>query len=109
MNLYRLLEQRENDGRPIRVGIIGAGVYGSMFLSQLRFTPGMQLVGVAELDIEKARDRCIRAGWPEAAIFTGKSASAINDGSRNRKIALTEDSSPAPSMKADSSRLSGMV
>ncbi len=93
MNLYRLLEQRENDGRPIRVGIIGAGVYGSMFLSQLRFTPGMQLVGVAELDIEKARDRCIRAGWPEAAIFTGKSASAINDGSRNRKIALTEDSS----------------
>lgn len=93
MNLYRLLEQRENDGRPIRVGIIGTGVYGSMFLSQLRFTPGMQLVGVAELDIEKARDRCIRAGWPEAAIFTGKSASAINDGSRNRKIALAEDSS----------------
>nr|NIO06997.1 flagellar biosynthesis protein FlgA [Deltaproteobacteria bacterium] len=56
MNLYRLLEQRENDGRPVRVGVIGAGIYGSMFLSQLRFTPGMKLVGVADLDVEKARD-----------------------------------------------------
>jgi predicted homoserine dehydrogenase-like protein len=87
------LERRESDGRPIKVGVIGAGVYGSMFLSQLRFTPGMQLVGVAELDITKAKDRCIRAGWPEEALFAGKSASVINDGVRNRKIALVEDSS----------------
>jgi predicted homoserine dehydrogenase-like protein len=93
MNLYRLLERRESDGNPIRVGVIGAGVYGSMFLSQLKFTPGMQLMGVAELDIEKARDSCLRAGWPEEVLFAGKSASTINDGSRKGKIALAEDSS----------------
>jgi predicted homoserine dehydrogenase-like protein len=31
MNLYRLLQQRAAGGRPVRVGLIGAGKFGSMF------------------------------------------------------------------------------
>ena len=55
MNLYRLLQVRADEGRPVRVGVIGAGKFSSMFLSQARFTPGLHVVGVAELDAEKAK------------------------------------------------------
>lgn len=92
MDVYHLLEQREAAGRPIRIGLIGAGIYGSMFLAQLRLTPGMKLVGVAKLDIQKAKNRCIKAGWPEESIYIAASTSAINGGSRKNKIALTDDS-----------------
>jgi predicted homoserine dehydrogenase-like protein len=92
MNLYHLLEKRQAASRPIRIGIIGAGIYGSMYLSQLRFIPGIQLVGVADLDLEKARTRCLRAGWPEEAISLCHSADAINDSARSGRIALTEES-----------------
>ena len=91
MNFYHLLKQRESTGKPVRIGVIGAGIYGSMFLSQVRFIPGIQLVGVADIDIEKARKHCIRSGWPEEAISLGNSTAVINDDSRKRKIVLTED------------------
>ena len=45
MNLARGLERRAADGRPVRVGVIGAGNFGSMFLAQARRTPGLHVVG----------------------------------------------------------------
>ena len=41
MNLFRLLQARAEEGRPVRVGVIGAGKFGSMFLSQAIRTPGI--------------------------------------------------------------------
>ena len=70
MNLFRLLQARADEGRPVRVGVIGAGKFSSMFLSQARLTPGMHLVGIADLDPDKARQACLRTGWsPEALAF----------------------------------------
>ena len=43
MNLHALLRRRESDGKPLRVGLIGAGKFGSMYLSQVRRTPGVRL------------------------------------------------------------------
>ncbi len=40
MNLARMLRQRAEAGRPVRVGIIGAGKFSSMFLAQARTTRG---------------------------------------------------------------------
>ena len=36
MNLYAKLLQREEAGKPITVGLIGAGKFGTMFLTQAR-------------------------------------------------------------------------
>ena len=47
MSLYQKLLQRQQEGRPIRVGLIGAGKFGSMYLAQAQRTPGIHLVGVA--------------------------------------------------------------
>ena len=51
MNLSHLLNERAVQDRPLRVGLIGAGKFGSMFLSQVRLTPGMHLLAVADLDV----------------------------------------------------------
>ena len=49
MNLHLLLKQRAAQGKPLRVALIGAGKFGSMFLSQARRTPGLHLTAVIDL------------------------------------------------------------
>ncbi len=49
MNLFSKLQQRAAEGKPLRVGMIGAGKFGSMYLSQIPRTPGIHMVGIADL------------------------------------------------------------
>ncbi|WP_043502934.1 NAD(P)H-dependent oxidoreductase [Georgenia sp. SUBG003] len=68
MNLHHLLLEREESGRPIRVGLIGAGRYGTMFLAQVRNTPGMHVVGIADINVERARNALSLVDWPQEAV-----------------------------------------
>ena len=68
MNLYRLLQARAANGRPVRVGLIGAGKFGSMFLSQVPTTPGLEVAAIADLSPDRARAACRRVGWDEERI-----------------------------------------
>ena len=43
MYLYQELATRAEQGNPVRVGLIGAGKFGSMFLSQVPTTPGLEV------------------------------------------------------------------
>jgi len=63
MNLYRMLAARAADGKPLRVGLIGAGKFGAMYLAQVRSTPGLHLVGIADLSPAAARTNLERVGW----------------------------------------------
>ena len=67
MNLHRLLGRRLAEGRPVRVGLIGAGKFGSMFLSQVPSTPGIEVAAIADLAPERAREACRRVGWSDLA------------------------------------------
>jgi predicted homoserine dehydrogenase-like protein len=91
MNLYRMLKIRADEGRPVRVGVIGAGKFSSMFLSQARLTPGLHVVGIAELDPEKAKQACVRTGWSPEALMFGTSTTAIEDGAAKGKTVITPD------------------
>jgi predicted homoserine dehydrogenase-like protein len=64
MNLHKLLLERAAAGKPLRVGLIGAGKFGTMFLAQALRTPGLHLLGVADLAPERARESMLRVGWP---------------------------------------------
>jgi predicted homoserine dehydrogenase-like protein len=64
MKLHALLRQRAEQGKPLRVALIGAGKFGSMFLAQARRTPGIHVVAVADLDPARARESLARVGWP---------------------------------------------
>jgi predicted homoserine dehydrogenase-like protein len=63
MNLYSKLQQRAADNKPIRIGLIGAGKFGSMYLAQIPRTPGVHLVGIADLSPDAARSNLARVGW----------------------------------------------
>ena len=65
MNLSRMLAARQADGNPVRVGIIGAGKFGSMYLAQAIRTPGVHVMGVADLDVQRAREALKRTHWTE--------------------------------------------
>jgi predicted homoserine dehydrogenase-like protein len=63
MNLHAKLRQREAQGRPVRVGLIGAGKFGSMYLAQIPRTPGVHLAAIADLSPDAARINLARVGW----------------------------------------------
>jgi len=63
MNLYAKLREREAQGKPLRVGLIGAGKFGAMYLAQVPKTPGVHLVGIADLSPANARVNLERVGW----------------------------------------------
>jgi predicted homoserine dehydrogenase-like protein len=57
------LQKREAEGRPICVGMVGAGFMASGVALQIeRFTPGMRLVAISNRNIAKARDVYAAAG-----------------------------------------------
>ena len=60
MSLHRQLHQRAAEGRPIRVGLIGAGKFGSMYLAQVPRTPGIHLAAIADLSPANARANLAR-------------------------------------------------
>ncbi len=72
MNLSRMLAKRADEGNPVRVGIIGAGKFGAMYLSQARLTKGTHILGIADLDPARAKDQLRHVGWePERYAATG--------------------------------------
>jgi predicted homoserine dehydrogenase-like protein len=64
VNLYAKLRERAAQGRPLRVGLIGAGKFAAMYLAQVPNTPGVHLVGIADLSPQNARASLQRVGWP---------------------------------------------
>src|SRR5690349_7951943 len=81
MSLHRLLQQRV--GEPVRVGLIGAGKFGSMFLNQIPTTPNVEIAVIADLDPDRARAACRIVGWDAARIartrFVANGAEACSD------------------------------
>jgi len=67
-------------GTPIRVGVIGAGKFGSMFLSQAPRTPGLHVMGIADLDVSRARKAVERVGWSAERTGAASFAEARRDG-----------------------------
>jgi len=87
MNLHRLLQQREAAGKPLRVGLIGAGKFAAMYLAQVPRTPGVHLVGIADLSPANARLNLGRVGWDEAA----HGAPSLDAALKQRRTHVGED------------------
>ena len=68
MNLHALLAARAEAGRPVRVGLIGAGKFGAMFLAQVPHVPGLEVAAIADLDPDRARATAATVGWDAARI-----------------------------------------
>jgi predicted homoserine dehydrogenase-like protein len=87
MSLYAKLQKRAADGKPIRVGLIGAGKFGSMYLAQVPRLPGTHLVAIADLSPAAARRNLERVGWPAQRL----SAASIDDAVKSGSTHVGED------------------
>jgi predicted homoserine dehydrogenase-like protein len=91
MNLHRLLLERAAARKPLRVLLIGAGKFGSMFLSQARRTPGLHVVAIADLDPARARESLARVGW-DAEQYSARS---LDQAWRSGGTCITDDAPAA--------------
>jgi predicted homoserine dehydrogenase-like protein len=87
MSLHRMLLARAAEANPLRIGVIGAGKFGSMYLSQIPTTPGIHLLGIADLSPDRARENLARLGWKPDVT----SASSFADARKHGSTHLTDD------------------
>jgi predicted homoserine dehydrogenase-like protein len=87
MNLHRLLQQREAQDKPLRIGVIGAGKFGAMYIAQVPRTPGVHLVGIADLSPDNAKLNLSRTGWQPGAY----SAPSLDAALKERRTHVGED------------------
>ena len=80
MNLHQKLLQRARQGRPIRIGLIGAGKFGAMYLAQVPRMPGVHLVGIADLSPANARASLARVGWAPEQSEAASAQQALEQG-----------------------------
>jgi predicted homoserine dehydrogenase-like protein len=91
MNLHRLLSVRASEGKPLRVLLIGAGKFGSMFLAQARRTAGIHVVAVADLDPKRAQESLHRTGWESGRY----GARTLDEAAKNGTTCVTDDAPAA--------------
>lgn len=65
MNLSRLAADAAARGTPVRAGLIGAGKFGSMFLSQVPTIAGLEVAAIADLNPDRAKAACCGVGWDD--------------------------------------------
>ncbi|MEO8156529.1 MAG: Gfo/Idh/MocA family oxidoreductase [Betaproteobacteria bacterium] len=80
MNLYAKLREREAQGKPLRVGLVGAGKFGAMYLAQVPKTPGLHLAGVADLSPANAKTNLQRVGWKPERYAAASLDAALSSG-----------------------------
>ncbi|MCK0151468.1 Gfo/Idh/MocA family oxidoreductase [Marivita sp. S6314] len=78
MNLAKLAAEAGARGTPVRAGLIGAGKFGSMFLSQVPTIAGLEVTAIADLDPDRARAACQAVGWDSARL---EATAFLEDGS----------------------------
>jgi predicted homoserine dehydrogenase-like protein len=80
MSLHTQLQKRAADNKPIRVALIGAGKFGSMYLAQVPRIPGVHLVGIADLSPDNARRNLARVGWDPQRTQAASLDDAVRQG-----------------------------
>jgi len=91
MNLRSLLEARAAERKPLRVALIGAGKFGSMYLAQAKHTPGIHVTAIADLAPDRARASLARVGWPAEKY----AARTIAEATRSGSTCIVDDASVA--------------
>lgn len=87
MNLFKKLQERAAAGNPIRVGMIGAGKFGTMFLAQAVRIPAIHIVGVVDLSPANAKSNMTLASWSDEAY----SATSLDDAAISGTTYVSDD------------------
>src|ERR1700692_2158328 len=96
MNLQSMLAARVDAGKPVRVGLIGAGKFGSMFLAQVPSIRGLDVAMICDLDPERAKLACKTVGWDAALIARTRFAAAGRDVCLDERIDVVIEATGDP-------------
>lgn len=85
------LKKRQEEGNPIKVGIIGAGFMGRGIAIQItQSVPGMEVVAISNRTVEKAKKVYEEAGIEDAQFINTKVS--LEDNIKNGKYSITDNS-----------------
>jgi predicted homoserine dehydrogenase-like protein len=97
MNLHALLAARRDAGKPVRVGLIGAGKFGSMFLAQVPTIAGIEVAVIADRDIGRARAACKTVGWDSPRIARTRFAEDGREAIADERVEIIIEATGDPS------------
>ena len=83
------LEQREHDGNPIQVGLVGAGQMGTEIITQIGEMVGMEIAVVVDISEQRALQGYSYSKKQAEVITTGDLAEATAAVKAGKKIATT--------------------
>ncbi len=86
--LARLRALQQDRGRPVRVGIVGAGQMGRGLAAQVGRLEGLELSAVIDVDAERARQALVLAG--RDGVVDGTAADAAASIAAGTPVALTD-------------------
>ena len=92
MFLQNLISQRIDNNKPVKVALIGAGKFGSMFLSQVPTTPGLEVVIIADLIPDNAKKACKNVGWNDGIGKLSEDYQVIPDNDYFQNLSYTIES-----------------
>lgn len=76
IGLNRELALRERQHNPVRIGLIGAGQMGTDIVAEVRMMKGIQVVIVADIDIERAKEAYHIAGYDQQIVIASTATEA---------------------------------
>ncbi len=84
------LEKREQEGNPIRVAMVGAGMMGrGIALQILTAVPGMELVAISNRNLNKANQAYVNCGVEKVEVV--RTVAELEDTLARGQHAITED------------------
>ena len=116
--LRQAARARSAQGKPLRVGLIGAGKFGAMYLAQVPRRRACTWSGIADLSPANARANLERVGWKPRALRRhvarrrarqGRDARRRRLAGAGRASARSTSSSNAPAIRSPRSSTPGGV
>ena len=109
MNLQSLLAARVEAGKPVRVGLIGAGKFGSMFLAQVPSIAGLEAALICDRDVDRAKAACRTVGW-DAGRMAGTQFSACGrDACIDERVEVVVEATGDPGAGIAHARAAGVI
>src|ERR1700684_2543550 len=96
LNLQSLLAARADADKPVRVGLIGAGKFGSMFLAQVPSIRGLEVAMICDLDPERAKAACRNVGWGAGLIARTHFAAAGSEAGHDERVDVVIEATGDP-------------
>jgi predicted homoserine dehydrogenase-like protein len=96
MNLQSLLAARVQAGKPVRVGLIGAGKFGSMFLAQVPSIDGLEIALICDRDVDRAKAACRTVGWDAGRLARTQFAERGRDACSDEGVEVVVEATGDP-------------